>query len=140
MARSDNFRSQHQDLKQLVGQIVPLLNSAQLGKDAGEARNLLSKLAGKISVHLSMEDKVLYPTMLAHSDASIKSTAQRFMTEMGGIAKAFDGYVKKWPTSAAIQSNPDEFIKETKGIADALAKRMQKEEAELYALYDKTSA
>lgn len=136
MAKSDSFKSQHQDLLQVVGQMTPLLDTGKLGKDANEVRNLLSRLAGKITVHLSMEDKVLYPAMLSHSDAKVKATAQKFINEMGGIATAFTQYNDKWKTASTIQTNPDGFIRETKGIVDALGARITKENNELYTLYD----
>ncbi len=39
-------------------------NVDALSNDASEVRSLLSKLLGKLNVHLSMEDKTLYPKLL----------------------------------------------------------------------------
>lgn len=136
MSRSDSFRSQHGEILQMVKEIAPLLNLAQLAQDAGAVRGMLTKLAGKLSVHLAMEDKSLYPLMLANGDPRVKGTAQRFSDEMGGIKQVFEQYSKKWPTPSAIQGNPEAFVKETKGLFDALGKRITRENNELYPLYD----
>ncbi len=83
-----------------------------------------------------MEDKSLYPRLLAHSDPSIKAMTQRFIDEMGGIAKVLEDYKSKWMTVAKIQANPVDFVNETHGIIDALAMRIAKENDELYAALD----
>lgn len=142
MAKSDNFRKQHEDMKQAVGQIAGLLNPAQLKADGEKLRqlsSLLAKLTGKLTLHLAMEDKVLYPSLLGSSDGGAKGVAQKYMTEMGGIAKAYEQYSQKWKTPQVIQANPEQFCGDTKNLFDALGKRIAKEESELYPMYDKAA-
>lgn len=136
MSRTDSFRAQHDNILQIVGGIVPLLASRKLATDAGAVRRLLAQLTGMVSVHLAMEDNSLYPTMLTHRDARLKTAAQRFQQEMGGIKSAFESYTKKWASATAIQANPDEFIKETRSLFDVLGKRIARENSELYSLLD----
>jgi hypothetical protein len=99
-------------------------------------RTLLSSLAGKLTVHLAMEDKGMYVRLLKHKDGQIRTTATTYLDEMGGIKAVFNAYLERWPSATAIQANPTGFIAETEGILAALSIRISKEDNELYAMVD----
>lgn len=135
MAKSDPFKAQHKELLDLAGKLKPMIASPDTVKaKVADIRVALTALTGKINIHLGMEDNTLYKAMLANPKS--KATAERFQQEMGGIKTAFVAYVGKWGTPAAITGNPAGFIAETNGILTALGGRIQKEEKDLYALYD----
>ena len=136
MVRTQSYRDQHEHLLALAGKLGGLLAKPDEAFPAPEARHLLSEIAGKLNVHLAMEDKHLYPSLLIHADATVQSTAKRFIDEMGGIATVFKAYLADWPTPMAISQNPTKFRASTQGILQALGTRIQKENAELYALVD----
>ncbi|MEK6578293.1 MAG: hemerythrin domain-containing protein [Bdellovibrionota bacterium] len=138
MAKTDNFRKQHKDLLGIVGQITAVLNPAAVKKDPNGVKQLLSTLAGKITVHLAMEDEALYPEILAKGSPQAKQTAQAFMKEMGSIKTVFTGYVGKWSTPDVIGTHAEDFCHETKQLFSALGNRISREDNELYPLYDKT--
>ncbi len=140
MAYTKKFRAQHGELLNVVKAIVKLLDENGLRKDATEVRHLLSVLHGKLSVHLAMEDKSLYPRLLRHHDGDIRATTQRYIDEMGSLAGAFKDYIGRWPTPSAIQSDPATFIAETGGVFEALGKRVDQENNELYVLADEQAA
>lgn len=137
MALTDRYREQHQELLAIVGDLSKLLNASTLGTNADAARKTLSSLAGKLNVHLAMEDSVLYPTLLKHKDPSVQAKAQKFMDEMGGIKQAFGAYLGKWPTATAIQQDPQGFIQATQGVFQVLGKRIQAEDGDLYTMADR---
>lgn len=136
MSATSNLRKQHNDLLAIATELSTKLKPETLSENASEARTMLSKLAGKLQVHLSMEDKSLYPALLKHSDESIKKTAESFIAEMGGIGTVLKKYLDKWHSAEAIQSDANGFITETGGIFNALSKRIEKEDRELYPLVD----
>jgi glycine/D-amino acid oxidase-like deaminating enzyme len=136
MAYTDNFRKQHGELLNVAKSMAKLLDAERLKQDATEVRRLLSVLHGKLSVHLVMEDKSLYPRLLNHHDAEIRATTQRFIDEMGTLAGVFKGYVGKWPTPSAIQADPAAFVAETTAVFEALGGRIRRENEELYVLAD----
>ncbi len=136
MSKTQNFRDQHDDLLKIASEISTHLNVDELSNDATEVRSLLSKLLGKLSVHLSMEDKALYPKLLEHTDAQVKSMAKRFINEMGDIGKVVMTYKTQWSTAVKIQQAPRDFIEQTKNIFSALVKRIEKENNELYKTVD----
>ncbi len=136
MARTDSFRTQHKDLAEVVTSIEGKLASISEEGVADEVRTLLSSLSGKLMVHLAMEDKSLYPTMLSSDNDEAKKVANAFMTEMGSLADAFKEYVGAWPSAIKIKENPDEFCNQTKAVFQALKDRIQREESTLYQLAD----
>ncbi|MDH4229369.1 MAG: hemerythrin domain-containing protein [Nitrospirota bacterium] len=136
MAKTDRFREQHNELLKIAGQIVPYLKESTLSKDASAVRDLLSKLMGTLKVHLSMEDKSLYPRLVSHPDKKVSKLAKDFIAEMGGIAKAVTAYAGKWNTEERIRAEAATFIAETKGLFDALGKRIERENNQLYPLLD----
>lgn len=137
MSKTQKYREQHQELVEMVGQLKAMLNPAGLAKDGGPVRSLLSGFAGKLNVHLAMEDKALYPQLLAHKDAAVQGKAKAFMDEMGGIKDAFVAYLGKYPTPQAIQGAAAAFVVDTEGLIKVLAKRIQSEDSDLYALVDR---
>lgn len=136
MDRTTSYRRQHSEMLNMANQMSRLLEPVSLGKDARVVRGLLSTLAGKLSVHLSMEDKSLYPNLLKSKDIRISSLAKQYVKEMGDIKEVFGAYIRNWPGPTAIQNNPIKFIEETKGIFEALQKRIDREDTELYPMVD----
>jgi len=137
MGKTENFRQQHKEMLQIANEISPLLKADQLTANANAVAQSLAKLAGKLNVHLSMEDKVLYPKLIEHQDPNVKSMANKFIDEMGKIKEVYAQYLNKWSSPEAIKKNPPDFINETKGIFEAISKRITKEDSELYALVDR---
>jgi hypothetical protein len=131
------FRRQHDEILSMAKGIAGALDPKALKEDAKSMRDKLSKLAGVLTVHLSMEDRSLYPMLVKHGDPSISSLAGRYMKEMGGLKEAFVSFVKRWSVVGAIEAAPETFIAETRGVFDALGKRVDRENNELYVIVDR---
>ena len=110
----------------------PRLVASELQRDASDARAMLSMLAGKLTIHLAMEDNALYPRLAAHNNQDVRKLAEKFDREMGGILGAFKQYLGRWPTALAIQADGAGFVDETRQIFAALRTRIAKENAELF--------
>ena len=136
MTKTESYRRQHGELLAYAGKISPLLNEKDAKKNAGEIRKMLSDLIGKLQVHLTMEDKALYPNMMKSTDKEVRETATKFSNEMGGIKDVVTSFSSKW-TADAIEKSPADFCKECCGIFSALARRIEAEDAVLYDMYDK---
>jgi hemerythrin-like domain-containing protein len=133
MVRTARFRRQHDEIMAIVQEISSLLTN-DLKKDARKVPQLLSTLAGKLTVHLAMEDNALYPSLL--KDDQLRPLAEEFMGEMGGISATFKEYVRKWPDAGTIEARAAEFIEETKRVFDVLHERITREDQELYPMVD----
>jgi hypothetical protein len=136
MRRTETFRHQHVAILQVMAEISALLDVDTLSARGDECRGLLSKLAGQLTVHLSMEDSGLYPKLEGHQSLEVRTLAQRYRREMGGIADAFAAYMQRWRTSQAIVADRAGFILDTRELFQALARRISREDSELYTLVD----
>jgi len=137
MARTDRFRIQHNELLALAGELQALLNPQSLAADGAAARNCLGKLMGKLTLHLSTEDKVLYPELASSKDASVANLARRYAEEMKGVTEKLAAYNQRWSTPSAIKAGAEAFVRETKQVLSLLADRMRRENQELYAMADR---
>jgi hypothetical protein len=133
MGFTDNFRSQHDEILAVAGDITEMLKRPE--PDVSAVRKQLSSLAGKVNFHLAMEDKALYPRLLQRRGTKAEALAGRFMTEMGGLAQVFASYNGKWQVSA-IRADLPGFTNETRKVFGALAHRIARETSELYPVAD----
>lgn len=133
MGYTDKFRVQHDEILRGAGEILDQFKGKP---DAALLRKQLSNLAGKVNFHLAMEDEALYPRIQQTGDATAKARATKFRNEMGGLGKVFTDYNNKWQVTA-IRSDMEGFTNETRKVFGALAKRIERENADLYPLADK---
>lgn len=140
MPRSDNLRKQHVEILSSAREINELLSDNLSAIDAAAIRPILSKLAGLVSLHLAMEDRSVYPTLAAHPDAGVRAIGKRYSDEMAGIAAVFGDYMKNWQTTAQMRADPAGFAAASKGVFNALSKRIHFEHKELYPPFDNAEA
>jgi hemerythrin-like domain-containing protein len=131
---TENFIRQHNEILELAGEISSLLKADLSLEDAAEIRNMLSTLAGKVSIHLAMEDNGLYPRLKESNDPVTLKTTMEFIREMGDIMDKFKTYNDRWPIPHSIHEAPEKFITETKLIFAALQNRIERENSILYPL------
>jgi hemerythrin-like domain-containing protein len=136
MNKTDRYRQQHDELLEIATEITGYLNESTVAQEAPKVRSLLSRLLAKLKIHLAMEDKNLYPSLLQCGDQKVSGMAKSFMDEMSGIGQAVTEYQMKWSSPMQIQSAPRDFIEHTKGIFQALKDRIDKENNELYVAAD----
>lgn len=134
MGPTENFRRQHIEARELIKHIQDL--SFAVDDHADELRAMLAKLRGALKVHLAMEDKSLYPSLLAHQDPNIATLARRFSEEMTGLAGTFLDFTKGWAERGAMEKAPEKFRSELKAVARMLTLRMDREDRELYPLLE----
>lgn len=139
MARTDNFKQHHIEILTVARNIKKLLTSPDPRRHTAEVRQLLSQLSGKLSFHLALEDKSLYPFLATHKDARIRNLSRKYSDEMGSLAQSARSYLDKWSSAMIIDADLDGFIAETKTVFNALAKRIQREDTELYPIVDQLS-
>ena len=131
---TNNLLRQHQEMLDLAAKIGSYQNQVQVKENASTISTLLSQLAGKLKMHLMVEDQFVYPKLAMHSDMQIQKTSQNFANEMGDLGKVFGDYKTRYMGANKIAENADMFISETKLIFTELTKRMDKETHLLYPL------
>lgn len=127
------YRQQHGEILRSLDQVNRIVESAPEQDICLE----LSRLAGVVKMHLTLEDKNLYPRMLEHSDPAVRETAAEYQRSMGNLAPVYLGFHEKWMRSDAIEQDRAQFIKEFGTVRDALKQRIALENSGLYDLVDK---
>lgn len=134
--RTDLYRAQHRELLQVAGDLARLLDHDHLAHGGGEARRLLRHLAGKLTVHLGMEDRSLYPELLRSRDPRLRDQARRFQADLGGLRLTAQEFFHRWLGTDAIASDVRGFAAAARPFLHALNARIATEDAELYPLAD----
>ncbi|ABR36465.1 hemerythrin domain-containing protein [Clostridium beijerinckii] len=131
----DNLMREHKGIFEEINYINESINNKKFESNLLDITTHINKLAGKLKIHLSSEDKFLYPNLLNGDDNKLKNLANSYINEMGGISDTFTNYKNKFNTKSKIISEGNEvFTSETKKILVAIEKRISKEESELYKL------
>ena len=98
----------------------------------------LNQFKEAFNLHLMQENVKFY----AYFDQNFAEESKEYITiksyrkEMNQIAYAVVKFLKKWATTEELNADSEAlFLEEYDAIADALVKRIESEEAELYVLY-----
>ena len=128
------FRRQHGELQGLAQKL--LLLAVTPGVEARELQRLLARFAGKLRVHAAMETEALYPTLLRSPDPKVRGKAEGLHAELGSLYGTFDEFEARWTDGAAIDAQRIRFRIDLVRVMAILARRMVKENRELYPLAD----
>lgn len=140
MVQTGSFRQHHAEVRRLIAAISDRLDAEEIARDSAPIAAVIRELFGKFTLHLAMEDGILYPEMRAAGEPAVSETARRFQEEMGGLKSEFGRFKGRWPTRAAIAADPKGFVEETRSLLKALTTRIRREDEELYPLADRSTA
>lgn len=128
------LRDDHDIIVQLVGKFRKIISASQppSGVELVTFRHAFSK---QLLAHLAREDMLLYPMLRQSKNAAVANTAEAFVDEMGGLLAAYKEWSVQWPTERVTEQWPV-FVGETDSLLDALAKRIVRENEELYPLVE----
>ena len=135
-ARLELYQQQHAVLLRAARALEADTAGEWLPGSPESARGHLLHLSGKLTVHLQMEDRGLYPELQASSDPRVRDTATRFQASMGELRVVADAFFQRWLRPGAIAASPDDFRAGTRAILAALGQRIAAEDAALYPLVD----
>jgi hemerythrin-like domain-containing protein len=133
MHPANYYHEQHAEILAMVEDLRPLLNkeSLQVRMVAKTAQKLLCDIAAKLKEHLAEEDKELYPSLLTHPDAKVRTTAWGFINGQHALRQWTEQYSKKWLKDCNFEFT-DDFLKDTEELLRLLAVRVDREERVLY--------
>ena len=101
--------------------------------DTAVTNDLFFEYVDKVRDHLDEEEKSLYQPLLLHSEASIKNTANKFLSGSGEIKRVFKQYLKRWCKNKDLRiRDHEQFLKETKEMFELVNKRLIDETEHLY--------
>ena len=131
------FRKEHSEIIRIIEEIVPFLDFDQISEDPVTIHGLFVKLSEKLSPHMTMEAKHLYPYLYIHEDNQVRIPAIRFYYKHKEMMRDLEEYKMKWDNPNSIQKRPFEFIKDCNVFCEALRQRIDKENNELFPLVEK---
>lgn len=132
MANINNLERQHSEIKELFSKIKQEVISSNITSNLDTLVKNINTLSGKLNIHMSSEDKFLYPRLIESKDDQLKQIAKQYSEEMGSIHIKFNDYKNKFNTKSKIVSDVDGFLKESKEIIKLLENRISKEDTHLY--------
>jgi len=130
----DRYKNQH---KIILSLCRALRESALLGtetRDMSSYISVLKTLDEILATHLDSEDSYLYPRLAQDENNMVQETSKRLHKEMFPITQVYKTYKDKYIIKKNILKAENTFLQETNSLVDALKKRIEKEEVELYAL------
>ena len=128
------IQRQHSEIIKLTKYLIRHNSIQNVTENAFDISLLIGTLLGKLTMHLSSEDKFIYPYLMNKQDQKIQETSRQFAAEMGGLAQAFSDYKNKYLADSKIKNAPGEFIQEMEKVMQAIVERIEKEEKYLYPL------
>lgn len=135
MRQFDQMKDAHKSVYKAMKETEAMLNDIE-GNAMQIAQNI-SRLAGTLKIHLSSEDRYLYPSLMESDKSNLKNMADRYQKEMGGLSQEFMTFKDKYNTSSKLKSNVTKAKEEITAIFRKIEKRIQKEDQELYPLAEK---
>ncbi|MGB3287884.1 MAG: hemerythrin domain-containing protein [Burkholderiaceae bacterium] len=127
----DRFKHQHVEILQGIAQLRKFAH-AGIKENANEIVQHLGKLTSVVSLHLAIEDRILYPTLQKGQDQHLAEMSRSYQDEMKGIANAYIAFARKWSKVAAVADKAEQFRQEANTVLKTLHTRMQKENTEFY--------
>jgi iron-sulfur cluster repair protein YtfE (RIC family) len=130
-----NLKRQHEDLVVLSRELIEELD-AEKKLSYKSIVHTLSLFEGKLKIHLSMEDRHLYPQLLNHESEDVRSLTGEYIKEMSGIYDKFHSFILRWKGDDPPEDFPGSFTGEIKGIVEEIYARIRKEEDILFPLLE----
>jgi hypothetical protein len=133
MGAWDVLRQQHAELLQLAHEVDSLFDQGPGRRDATWLRLKLSKWARKLQVHLTLEDRLVYPRLTRGPDPQRAKKASRHQEEMRAMRET----LKRFEPARLLDELSDEarvtsLVVEARRIFGLLAAKFRFEDTELY--------
>ncbi len=98
----------------------------------------LRDLKEVLAAHLILEDKLLYPKLATAENEEARKLGKKFSEEMLNISPIVFAFFGKYIlVDVSKLKNNSEFEKELSGIIEAVGKRIEIEESQLFTAYEK---
>ncbi|ACS85770.1 hemerythrin domain-containing protein [Musicola paradisiaca] len=125
------FKHQHEII---LDNISALRSLSKMGVTihAHEIAKLIVSMSSTIKLHLSAEDRVLYPLLQQHRDSELNKMGKRYQEEMTKIAAEYDVFSRRWNTAASLTDQDDAFRQDANRVLRNIYERMSREDHDFY--------
>lgn len=133
------LQNENRAIVRIASDLIGVSREVRSREDADDARFLVEQLDRVLGLHLELEDCELYPALIGCGDWSVVEIASDCAEEMGGLADVWGDYLHQWPVEI-IYRDADRFAAVTRVLMEAVARRVDREERELYPLAERLEA
>src|SRR3546814_3633897 len=127
----DRFKHQHVEILQGIADLRKFAH-AGIKENAYEIVRQLGALTSVVSLHLAIEDRILYPRLQKGENQHLADMSGSYRQEMKGIANAYITFARKWGKVAVVAEKAEQFRKEAKVALKTCHTRLQKENTKSY--------
>jgi iron-sulfur cluster repair protein YtfE (RIC family) len=132
----DKYKHQH---TVIFDNIRKLKEFSHLGitEHAADIAAQVIKMSSVIKLHLSIEDKFLYPALQEANNPRLAMMGKQYQHEMTHIAEVYGEFARKWNDAGHVAGDPDGFRNEANKVLKTLFDRMQREDRDFYPMIEK---
>lgn len=127
----DRFKHQHVDILRRIDALRTLAHSG-IETNSRLIAQQVKELGKVVTLHLAIEDRILYPAVQKADDAGIAAMGKAYQEEMKGIANRYIRFTNQWSDPARVAAEPDEFRAAANTVLKNVYQRMQRENREFY--------
>lgn len=127
----DRFKTHHTQILDGIAKLRKLTLEGVENR-AVDLAHELKLLAGTVTQHLAIEDRILYPSLEKSGDDHIAQMSRRYEEDMKDIATSFILFAKRWSNATALTKTPEQFRAEANIVLKRVFDRMQQENREFY--------
>ena len=134
MRNLDQLKRQHVEIFEVLNETKALIQKQNFENDSPAIAKNINNIAGKLQVHLSNEDRFLYPAFLNSDRVALKNKAKAYSDEMGDLSDVYTSFKTKYNTRSKIMANTASLVTDSDKVFKAIEKRIQKEDHDLYKI------
>ena len=127
----DKFKHQHTDILRSIATLRALAHAGVEANASAIAHGIVA-MSGTIKLHLAVEDRALYPALQRGTDVDLARMGQRYQQEMGSIARAYEGFSRRWNRPESVRRAERDFRDDANRVLRMVHERMQRENREFY--------
>lgn len=126
----DKYRHQHADIIAHV-RTLRALSAAGIAEEAPAIAREVIAMSAVIKLHLSVEDRFLYPAM-QQAGAQLAQQARKYQDEMTTIAAQYGQFSRQWNDAQRVAEHPEQFRADANRVLRVLFERIERENRDFY--------
>ena len=126
------YISKHDSIRNELSAIERIIRKNLDDNSSSDAASSIVRLSAVIKMHLASEDTYLYPSLLKNSNEKVRLMTKAYESEMKNLEKNIESFLLKYNTPSKISANCPSFAFDFALVYEALNRRMDREEKELY--------
>jgi len=93
--------------------------------DSDVTCDIFFDLMDRIKSQMDVEEREIYSEMLTHSDKTIKTTADNFLSGAAEVRRVYKHFMKRWCHNKSLRiKNYDQFVSDTDDFLDLIQLRI----------------